>query len=107
MWIVFYSVVIMVEPSNVVKPWFAYILQCADDSLYTGVTIDVIRRVEEHNSDNKKGARYTRVRRPVTLVYREQCDNRADACQREAAIKKLTRQQKLNLIRSDNNELSR
>jgi len=78
--------------------WYTYILQCADSTLYTGVTTDLERRVIEHNQDDKKGARYTRVRRPVTLVYQEQCDNRAQACKREAAIKKLNRQQKLALI---------
>jgi len=80
--------------------WYTYILQCADSSLYTGVTTDVTRRLQEHNQDNKKGARYTKVRRPVTLVYQEVCDDRSSACKREAAIKKLTRQQKLQLIHS-------
>lgn len=80
--------------------WYTYILRCADSSLYTGVTTDVNRRLQEHNQDNKKGARYTKVRRPVTLVYQEICTDRSSACKREAAIKKLTRQQKLQLINS-------
>lgn len=79
--------------------WFVYIVQCADDSLYTGVTTDVSRRIKEHNEDNKKGARYTKTRRPVRLVYEEPQASRSEACQREAAIKKLTRQQKMNLFR--------
>ncbi len=78
--------------------WFVYILRCKDDSLYTGVCTDLERRLLEHNECNKKGARYTRARRPVRMVYQEDCDDRSDACKREAAIKKLTRQQKLLLL---------
>jgi putative endonuclease len=81
--------------------WFVYMVRCADSSLYTGVAKDVTRRVQEHNTDNKKGARYTRARRPVELVFEELCDNRSHACQREAAIKKLNREQKLRLINSN------
>lgn len=78
--------------------WFVYIVQCADQSLYTGITKDVVRRIHEHNHDDKKGARYTRVRRPVQAVYQEPCSDRSAAGKREAAIKKLTRQKKLQLI---------
>jgi len=78
--------------------WKVYILQCADDTLYTGITTDIERRLEEHNSDNKKGARYTRVRRPVNLVYQEDCDNRALASTREYQLKKLSRAKKLKLV---------
>lgn len=78
--------------------WSVYILRCADDSLYTGITIDVERRLNEHNTDNLKGARYTRARRPVKLIYQENCQDRSDASQREYQIKKLSRQQKLALI---------
>lgn len=80
--------------------WYTYILLCADNTLYTGVTTDPDRRLQEHNEDNKKGARYTRVRRPVRLVYQEFSESRAEACRREAAIKKLSRPQKLKLIGS-------
>ncbi len=73
-------------------------LQCADDTLYTGITTDVNRRIKEHNSDNKKGARYTRVRRPVCLVYLEDCDNRSHASSREYHLKKLPRTEKLKLV---------
>ena len=79
-------------------PWFVYIVQCQDNSLYTGVCVDTQRRVQEHNCCDKKAARYTRARRPVTLRYQENCKNRSDACKREAAIKKLSRQQKLALL---------
>lgn len=67
--------------------WFVYILRCADDSLYTGVAIDVAARVATHNAG--KGAKYTRGRRPVTLVYREKTGSRGAALRREAEIKRL------------------
>lgn len=86
-------------PETKIKPaWFVYLVQCKDGSLYTGVSTDVKRRVQEHNGSDKKGARYTRARRPVTLRYQENCANRSEACKREAAIKKLTRSQKISLI---------
>ena len=75
--------------------WFTYIVRCADDTLYTGVTTDLERRIQEHNHCDKKGAKYTRTRRPVHLIHNEAFENRSQACQREAAIKKLSRQQKL------------
>jgi putative endonuclease len=77
--------------------WFVYILRCADGTLYTGITTDLIRREQEHNSA-KAGARYTRSRRPVTLVYSEAAANRSDASKREHAIKKLPLAGKLQLI---------
>jgi len=79
------------------KDWYVYILRCADESLYTGVTVDCERRVHEHNHDNKLGARYTKARRPVHLVWQKKCDDRRQAMQQEAAIKKLSRAQKLKL----------
>lgn len=72
-------------------------LRCADGSLYTGITTDLPRRLAEHNGDGPTGARYTRSRRPVQLVYREAARNRSDATQREAAIKRLDRARKLAL----------
>ncbi len=79
--------------------WFVYILRCADDSLYTGITTDVERRIKEHNGEiAKAGAKCTRARRPVTLVYQESAADRSAASKREMAIKSLTRQQKLALI---------
>lgn len=73
------------------SPWFVYILRCADGSLYTGVARDLQRRLDEHNGDDRLGARYTRGRRPVTLVYVEPAPDRAAACRREHAIKRLPR----------------
>ena len=76
--------------------WFVYMLRCGDGSLYTGYTDDVSRRLAVHQSG--KGAKYTRSRLPVELVYREELPDKSSALRREAAIKKLTRQQKLELI---------
>jgi putative endonuclease len=80
-----------------ISPWKVYILRCADDTLYTGVTINLKRRVLEHNTSDK-GAKYTKVRRPVSLVYWENRYDKVDAMQREYAIKQLTRKEKLELI---------
>ena len=77
--------------------WFVYIVRCADASLYTGVTTDLARRVKEHNSTTA-GARYTRGRRPVVLVYAEKCAARSLASKREHALKKLDSRQKQRLI---------
>lgn len=76
--------------------WFVYILRCGDGSLYTGCTNDLPRRLEAHRSG--RGAKYTRSRLPVTLAYREAAADRSAALRREAAIKRLTRRQKLALI---------
>ena len=80
--------------------WQVYIVRCADGSLYTGIARDVVRRMAEHNGDKggRAGANYTRARRPVTLVYREDADDRAAASRREYAIKQLDRAAKLALI---------
>lgn len=75
---------------------YTYILRCADGTLYTGWTNDLQHRVETHNAG--KGAKYTRTRRPVELCYYETFDTASEAMRREAAIKKLTRQQKLRLM---------
>ncbi|MDA3969984.1 MAG: GIY-YIG nuclease family protein [Desulfobulbaceae bacterium] len=77
--------------------WFVYILACADHSLYTGVTTDLGRRLHEHNY-LKSGAKYTRNKRPVTLVYSEGQPSRSTACRREYEIKRFSRKEKLHLI---------
>jgi putative endonuclease len=82
------------------KPWFVYILRCADDTLYTGVSTDVARRVDEHNAGAPLGARYTRARRPVVLVYQESVASRSEALRRELEIKAKDRAAKLALIAS-------
>jgi len=78
--------------------WFVYFLRCADNSLYAGITTDLERRLKEHNNCNKSGAKYTRVRRPVTLVYQEPQPDRKSACQREYQLKRLTKAQKEKLV---------
>lgn len=82
------------------KPWFVYILRCGDDTLYTGITTDVGRRIEEHNAGKAPGARYTRSRRPVELAYVEEAASRAAASRRETAIKQFDRKDKLALCDS-------
>ena len=77
--------------------WFVYILECADGTLYTGITTDLERRVKEHNT-SPKGAKYTRNRRPVKLVYNEEAEDKSSASKREYQIKKLSRKEKLLLI---------
>jgi putative endonuclease len=79
---------------------YVYILRCKDDSLYTGWTNNIEKRLEAHNSG--KGAKYTRSRRPVTLVYLEKFEDKIEAQQREREIKKLTRTEKLSLVHSSN-----
>lgn len=78
------------------KQWYVYILRCRDHTLYTGITDDVTRRLEQHNSG--KGAKYTRGRGPVELIYQETLPTKGDALRRELAIKAMTRAQKLELI---------
>lgn len=78
--------------------WYVYIVRCADDSLYTGIARDVGRRVDEHNCSDQLGARYTRFRRPVKLVYQETLYSRSDAARRESDIKGLSKQEKESLI---------
>ena len=76
--------------------WFVYILRCSDGSLYTGSTNDVEARLHAHNA-LKSGAKYTRARRPVELVYKEECADLSAARRREAEIKKMTRKEKMEL----------
>ena len=76
--------------------WSLYIVQCADTSLYTGITTDISRRIKEHNT--KKGAFYTKNKTPVTLVYQEPMANQSEARKREAAIKRLTRAEKIEFL---------
>ncbi len=77
-------------------PWQVYLLRCRDGSLYAGATVDIRRRLLAHQSG--KGAAYTRSRRPVELVYSEPAGDRSAALRREAALKRLPRQAKLELV---------
>ena len=76
--------------------WKLYILRCGDGSLYTGITTDVEVRLEAHRSG--KGAKYTRGRGPLELVYREQCEDHSHALKRELAVKSMTKEEKKKLI---------
>lgn len=75
---------------------FVYMLRCVDGTLYTGWTNDVQKRLAAHNDG--RGAKYTRSRRPVLLVYEEECEDKSAALRREAALKRLSRAEKLKLI---------
>ena len=77
--------------------WFVYVLQCSDDSYYTGVTTDLNRRLKEHNSSNR-GAKYTRTRRPVEIIYSLEYEDRSSAQKFEYRFKQLTRKQKEEII---------
>jgi putative endonuclease len=80
-------------------PWQVYLLRCRDGTLYTGITTDLSRRLHEHNSA-RGGARYTRARQPVVLVYWEPASSRATATRRERIIRKLAVAEKERLIAS-------
>ena len=77
--------------------WFVYVLKCFDNTLYTGITTDTKRRELEHNT-SLKAAKYTRIRRPVELVYAKEFKNRSEASKEEYRIKQLSRKQKDSLI---------
>ncbi len=74
------------------KHWFLYILQCNDGTLYTGITNDLSRRLAQHGDGN--GSRYTRTRRPITLIYQEPCRGRSGALKKEHAVKQLSKKGK-------------
>lgn len=84
--------------------WSVYIVECADGSLYTGIALRLSQRIEQHNRGT--GARYTRSRLPVTLVYHESCPDKSSALKRELAIKALPRAQKCLLVQSQGNNAS-
>ena len=78
--------------------WTVYMLKCSDSSLYTGITVDLERRLEEHSKG--KGAKYTKHRGPFSVVFTELQETRGQALKRKAAIKAMTREEKLGLIRT-------
>ena len=79
------------------KAWFLYVLRCADDTFYTGTTTDISRRIDEHNT-KRCGAKYTKTRRPVKLVFWLDFENRSKAQKAEHKFKKLTRERKEDII---------
>jgi putative endonuclease len=84
---------------NKSTPWYVYMLICRDETIYTGIARNAQKRLAEHNG-GVKGAKYTRSRRPVSLVYTEKLPSRSAATSREYQLKRLSRQRKLLLIRS-------
>jgi putative endonuclease len=117
-------------PSENDNDWFVYMIRCDDDSLYTGITTDMVRRWHEHSRDDQqrsgrckeevceiannlhtaamkssRGAKFFRARKPLQLAYIESGHNRSSATRREAAIKRLSRAAKLQLLTADCNEL--
>jgi putative endonuclease len=78
--------------------WLCYIIRCADDTLYTGITNDLRKRLASHNAGS--AAKYTKTRRPVELMFVESCADRSEALKREMEIKSLARAEKLALIKS-------
>lgn len=80
------------------KKWYLYILRCGDGTLYTGITTDVEARFAQHQCG--RGAKYTRGRGPLELVYREECEDHSHALKRELAIKAMPRQEKQKLIKA-------
>lgn len=82
------------------KKHYAYMVRCADNTIYSGYAVDPYKRLEVHNSG--KGAKYTRARLPVKLIYCEEFDNKSDALKREHSLKKLTRSQKEELAEQFN-----
>ena len=81
------------------KIWYVYIVECADGSLYTGISTDIERRLLEHNF-SFKAAKYTRSRRPVSLVWSKEVSGRSEASKEEYRIKRLKRKEKLDLIKT-------
>ncbi|MCW1948927.1 MAG: GIY-YIG nuclease family protein [Candidatus Shapirobacteria bacterium] len=80
--------------------YFVYILECCDSTFYTGITTNLERRVKEHNT-SKIGAKYTKVRRPVKLIYSKEFSNRSEASIEESRIKKLSRIEKINFLKNN------
>ena len=79
------------------RKWFVYILNCADGTLYTGITNDLDRRIKAHNAGT--ASKYTRVRRPVSIAYSEEVETKGDALRRELQIKRLTRSEKMAIVK--------
>ncbi len=82
------------------QTWFVYLLRCADDSLYCGITTNLERRLDEHNGVKKGGAKYTQARRPVSLCAHAECESRSAALRLEDSIRKLPRHKKISGLQS-------
>ena len=88
---------------NPEKNWTVYLLECSDKSLYCGITNDLDNRLKQHRGEISGGAKYTRSRSPLKLVYQEKYSSRSEASKRELIIKKMTRSAKLQLIENSIN----
>ena len=86
------------------KAWYLYVVRCCDGTLYTGITTDIDRRVREHNS-SKRGAKYTKTRRPVELVWSKEYKNRSEAQSAEYNFKKLFHKEKWEVINENCNRI--
>lgn len=86
------------------KTWLVYILRCADDTFYTGITTDLARRLQEHNHHSRLASKYTKARRPVELAYYESSLSRSTASKREYQIRRLSRIQKERLLTAGNSK---
>lgn len=80
------------------RPWWVYLLVCADGTLYCGISVDIHQRLKEHNGEAKNGAKYTRTRRPCTLMWAMEVGRLTDAMRWERRIKRMTRKEKLEII---------
>ena len=89
----------MIPPGRKPKKYYVYIVKCADGTYYTGRATDISKRLRQHNGSLKQGAKYTRTRRPVELIFYEKFLTKSSAGKREAEIKKLTRREKEILIK--------
>ena len=85
------------------KNWFVYLLECGDQTLYCGITNNIENRLKQHRGEIIGGAKYTRSRGPLKLVYQEQIETRSKALKRETIIKKMSRREKLELIKNNFN----
>ena len=85
------------------KNWFVYLLECGDQTLYCGITNNIENRLKQHRGEIIGGAKYTRSRAPLKLVYQEQIETRSMALKREILIKKMSRREKLELIKNNFN----
>ncbi len=84
--------------------WYVYLAQCADETLYAGITTNLSRRLKQHNGELRGGARYTAGRRPTEFVWIEKVDNRSLAQKREVEVRRLSRNQKLQLVLDSENK---
>ena len=85
-----------------IKNWIIYLLECGDKTLYCGITNDIKNRLKQHNGEIKGGAKYTRSRQPLKLVYQEEVSSRSEALKREIVIKKMSKSAKTSLIYLNN-----